>query len=557
MTRAGWMATVVSAALAAGVLSGCSSGGSTVLTVGTYHGIKGQYTTIQAAVDHARRGEWILIGPGDYHETADVNGAQGPPAQGDNGGVYVTTPDIHLRGMDRNSVVVDGTKPGASQCSSNPADQNFGAQGTAGKPVGRNGILIWKADDVSVENLTVCNFLAGSGDSGNQVWWNGGADSGQIGLTGYHGAYLTATSTYFGGEATASQYGIFAGNSAGPATWDQLYASNMNDSGAYVGACSQSCDVTIDHAWFQWSALGYSGTNSGGTVVIENSEFDHNQDGLDTNTQVNGDAPAPQNGACPGGATSPVSHTSSCWVFVNNYVHDNNNASAPSSGGAAAGPVGTGMTVSGGTNDTVMHNRFANNGAWGVLFIPYADSNKPSNGQTCAGSGGQNFPGLGCVLDPKGDALIGNTFVHNGYFKNPSNSDFGQITLFGSEAQNCYQGNSAPAGSAPSNLEATQSTCGGLTKAGNTGGNLLSQVLCDTHLGSCPKGAKYPVRTAVVMHPLPGGLATMPDPCVGVPNNAWCKSGSPSPGAALGTAGAVGAVGVIGLLAVRPRRRRA
>jgi hypothetical protein len=34
-----------------------------VLRVGTYKGIRGQYTTIQAAADAARRGDWILIGP--------------------------------------------------------------------------------------------------------------------------------------------------------------------------------------------------------------------------------------------------------------------------------------------------------------------------------------------------------------------------------------------------------------------------------------------------------------------------------------------------------------
>jgi hypothetical protein len=539
--------TLASVFVAAAVLSACSSDNKTVLTVGTYQGRKGEYPTIQAAVDHAKKGDWILIGPGDYHETADAGGAQGSPQQGDMGGVYISTPGIHLRGMDRNGVVVDGTKPGASQCSANESDQNFGPLGSDGKAVGRNGILIWKASSVSVDNLTVCNFLAGTGDSGNQVWWNGGADSGQIGMTGYSGSYLTTTSTYFGGESTASQYGIFAGNAAGPATWDQLYASNMNDSGAYVGACQQQCDVTIDHAWFEFSALGYSGTNSGGAVVMENSQFDNNQDGLDTNTQIKGDAPAPQNGTCPGGATSPVSHTQSCWVFLNNYVHDNNNPSVPASGGAAGGPVGTGMTVSGGTHDTLMGNRFENNGAWGVLFVPYADSNPPSNGQTCGGGGGQDVSGFGCVLDPKGDALIGNTFMHNGYFGNPSNADFGQITLFGGEPQNCYRNNTAPAGSAPPGLEATQPTCGETTKAGNTGGALFNQVLCDTHIGACPPGAKYPARTAVVMHPLPSGLPTMPNPCAGVPSGGWCTGGHPVTGAA-----AIGGVGGMALVAMAP-----
>ncbi len=72
-------------------------------------------------------------------------------------------------------------------------------------------------------------------------------------------------------EATAAEYGIFSSNSRGPAGWNQLYASNFNDSGMYVGACHRQCDVTIDHAWMEYNALGYSGTNSGGAVVIEYS----------------------------------------------------------------------------------------------------------------------------------------------------------------------------------------------------------------------------------------------------------------------------------------------
>lgn len=494
-----------------------------VLLVGTFHGKAGAYHTIQSAVDAARPGDWILVGPGDYKETADENGHLGNPDQGQMGGVYISKSGITVRGMSRSKVIVDGTKAGSAPCSSKPSDQNYGALGKGGVPVGRNGILVWKANDVSVENLTVCNFLAGTGASGNQVWWNGGAESGKIGLKGYWGSYLTATSTFFSDEATAAEYGIFASNSAGPAAWNELYASNMNDSGTYVGACRQACDVTLDHMWMENNALGYSGTNSGGTIVIENSRFDENQDGLDTNTQVVGDPPAPQNGRCPHGQTSRITRTRSCWVVIHNYFHDNNNPDAPAAGSAAAGPVGTGMTVSGGRYDTVMDNTFSGNGAWGILFVPYAQEGKPSLHQTCKGSGGHEVPGFGCVLDPEGDALLHNTFRRNGYFGNPSNSDYGQITLFGHEPQNCFRGNRAPDGSAPKNLAKVQKTCGVTTKAGNSGGSLFLQVLCDTGLGTCPKGTHYPKPTGkVVLKPLPRALPTMPDPCRGVPANPWC-----------------------------------
>jgi hypothetical protein len=499
-----------------------------VLLVGTYKGRKGQYLSIQGAVDAARPGDWILVAPGDYHENDDLLYPPASNASGAFGGVYITTPDIHLRGMERSGVLVDGTKPGAPACSSDPAQQTYGTAGTDGKPIGRNGIVVWKANGVSVENLTVCNFLNGTGDAGNAIWWNGGAGSGAIGLTGYTGRYLTATSTFFASETSAAQYGIFSSDAAGTGVWDQLYASNFNDSGMYVGACLQQCDMTITNAHMEYNALGYSGTNSGGSIVIENSEFDNNQDGFDTNTQIGGDPPAPQNGDCPNGAMSPVTHTRSCWVFMHNSVHDNNNANVPKAGSASAGPTGTGMTISGGTNDTVIDNRFSNNGAWGILFVPYPDSDHPSLGQTCAGTGGNELAGFGCVYDPAGDALLQNTFDHNGFFGNPSNGDFGQIVITAGKAQNCFAGNTAPDGSTPANLEQVQPTCGSVMTEANTGGpSLLAQVLCDTGFGSCPKGANYPKATGVVMHPLPNGLPSLPNPCSGVPANAWCAKGQP------------------------------
>jgi hypothetical protein len=528
------MATTLLASMVVLTLGGVAATGaaaassSKVLLVGTFNGHKGQYSTIQSAVEAAKPGSWILVAPGDYHETDD----SGPPEnahQGYFGGVVMERSNVHLRGMNRSTVIVDGTKAGSSTpCSSAQSAQNFGYTPKGKQPVGRNGIVVWKANNVTVENLTACNFLAGTGASGNEIWWNGGADSGKIGAAKYGGSYLTATSTYYGGEKTAAQYGIFSSNTAGPGGWYQVYASNFNDSGMYVGACQRVCNMIIDQAWMEYNALGYSGTNSGGTMIIEHSQFDNNEDGFDTNTQINGDPPAPQNGACLGRKVSPITHTHSCWVFTHNYVHDNNNPNVPAAGSAAAGPVGTGMTLSGGRNDTVMNNVFANNGAWGTLFVPYPDSGPAENHQSCKKTGGVQTKGIGCVYDPMNDALLNNTYTNNGFFGNPSNGDYGQI-VFNSrpQPQNCYSGNTAPNGSTPSNLEQTQPVCGKLTTGANTGGPLLGQVLCETGFGSCPAGASYPKATGVVMHPLPNNLPTMPNPCAGVPANAWCKSGKP------------------------------
>jgi hypothetical protein len=520
------LAALAVLALTGSVLADCSSSTATVLLVGTYRGTAGQYTSIQAAVDAAQPGDWILVAPGDYHEAADAHVTSAAQlSTGDHGGVVVTTSDLHIRGMNRNTVVVDGTKAGSSTCSAAPQDQNLGPV-VGGKAQGRNGIVVWKANDVSIENLTACNFQGGAGDSGNEVWWNGGDGSGKVGLTGYTGRYLTGTTSFFGTESNAAEYGIFSSNAQGPGSWDQIYGSNMNDSGMYVGACLQVCDVTINHAWMENNALGYSGTNSGGSVVIENSQFDRNEDGVDTNTQIAGDPPPPQNGACPHGGTSPITHTRSCWVFMHNNVHDNNNPDVPQAGNAAAGPIGTGMTLSGGRNDTVMDNTFTNNGAWGTLFIPYPDSGTPSLHQKCGDYGGFQISGLGCVFEDENDKLAGNTFVNDGFFNNPTNADFGQIVIHSGLPSNCYSANNGAQGSAPPHLEMLQPTCGVPSTTTNLDGALVTQVECDSGLASCPPGTNYPAKTGVHLAPLPHALPTMADPCAGVPSNPWCTSAS-------------------------------
>ena len=124
----------------------------------------------------------------------------------------------------------------------------YGAARASDAASGINGVLIYKAPNVAVENLNVCNFLGGAADAGNGVWWNGGADSGQVGGHGFTGSYLTATSTFYQDETSAAQYGIFSSNWNG-GTWDQMYASNFNDSGFYIGACQQVCNQTVNHVW--------------------------------------------------------------------------------------------------------------------------------------------------------------------------------------------------------------------------------------------------------------------------------------------------------------------
>ena len=109
-----------------------------------------QFRTISQAVARAKPGDWVLVWPGVYHEKGSAHA-----------GVLITRPNIHLRGLDRNLVIVDGSNGTATApCPSARALQDFTA---------RNGIEAFKVDGVSIDNLTVCNYLANP-EEGNEIW---------------------------------------------------------------------------------------------------------------------------------------------------------------------------------------------------------------------------------------------------------------------------------------------------------------------------------------------------------------------------------------------------
>jgi len=194
------------------------------------------------------------------------------------------------------------------------------------------------------------------------------------------GRYITATSTYYGDGTGAAKYGIFTSNitedpAYGESLLDYSYSNNMADSAYYIGA-SPDNNIVLRHGHAQNSALGYSGTNGSGRVILELTEWDHLRAGIVPNTLNNDDAPSPQTGLCPAGKYSndPRVPQNICFIVRDNYVHDNNNPDAPGSGIAGEAPVGAGIELSGTVWDAVVGNTVTNNGSWGIVMHDFPDT---------------------------------------------------------------------------------------------------------------------------------------------------------------------------------------
>lgn len=184
------------------------------------HVVPDDFATIQAAVDAASPGDLILLSPGTYSEAVDV-----------------TTDDLVIRGMDRNTVILDG---------------NFELE---------NGIRVIGADGVAVENMTAMNYTK------NGFFWTSD-------ITGYRASYLTAIRN--------GDYGLYAFG-ARDGLIEHSYASGSPDAGFYIGQC-YPCTSVITDVISEYNGLGYSGTNSGGDLYIINSTWRHNRAGIVPNS---------------------------------------------------------------------------------------------------------------------------------------------------------------------------------------------------------------------------------------------------------------------------------
>jgi hypothetical protein len=276
--------------------------------------------SIQTAVDRARPCDWVLIARGVYH-----------------GAITIRTADLHLRGLDRNHVIVEG-----------------------GHEVG-NGITV-EANGVSIENLTVRNFdrrSVNDDSTGNQVLWRS--------VRNWFGRYLTTYDTGllggYGLWASRSRYGVL----------DHVYASGFSDSGFYVGACGD-CRAVIEHSLAERNLIGFAATNASGHLVVESSTFRFNAVGASFNSSES-DPPPPQLGTCAAGANrSPTpmlttTRLARCTVFRNNDVVDNNALGVPSDTAAVRPGSGIGLDLLGAYGDLIDRNVISGNLNVGVLGL--------------------------------------------------------------------------------------------------------------------------------------------------------------------------------------------
>lgn len=297
--------------------------------------VPASYRTIQAAVDAARPGDLVLIAPGVYHESVTVAGSH---------------PDIVIRGLDRNRVVLDG-------------------QNRLG-----NGISV-NADGVAVENLTVRNYLV------NGVEWSPAGQGSSRPLEGWRGSYITAYNN--------GLYGVYA-YVAERGRFDHVYASGSPDSGIYVGACNP-CHALVRNSVAEHNQVGYEATNASGDVSVLDNLWRNNRVGAEIDS-LRKEPSFPQDG----GST-----------LARNRILDNNDRRAPRS---TEGGFGAGVAINGGSGNVLEDNLVTGHSEVGIIVLDSTDSVATNN---TVRSNRLHSNAVALALQTSGGLSQGNCFQDN------------------------------------------------------------------------------------------------------------------------------------------------
>jgi hypothetical protein len=268
--------------------------------------VPADFATIQSAVDTAKPGDLVLIAAGTYAE-----------------GVSIHTPSIVVRGVDRNTVILDG-----------------------GDEI-ENGILV-AADNVAVENLTVRRYAI-NGLLFTKAYDDEADATNHTVLQGYRASYVSAVNN--------GLYGIYAFFARGGVI-EHSYASGHSDSGFYVGQC-KPCDAVLRDNIAELNAVGYEGTNASGNLWVVSSIWRRNRVGVTPNSQD-------MERLAPQGDT----------VIAGNLIEDNQDPGSPS---AAQGGTGLGIAIGGGERNVIMRNRVRRNVNVGIFVTDLAKYQPSAN----------------------------------------------------------------------------------------------------------------------------------------------------------------------------------
>ena len=194
---------------------------------------------------------------------------------------------------------------------------------------------------------------------------------------------------------------------------------------------------------------------------------------------------------------------SSCTIFRDNYIHDNNNPNVPMAGSASLGPPGTGIVVSGGRFDTVTQNRDHQQRRLGrpARAVPRRHPEPARHAVALPGRDAQLRRRL--LLRRLGQRGLRQPLERQRVLRQPDQRRPRRDSQ-PHDPGNCWHGNCHPDGSpvtsAPANLQVTHATCGIPNQGASLVDPLTAQVICATQaFGPCPPqpGMSYPRPTNV------------------------------------------------------------
>ncbi len=359
-------------------------------------------------------------------------------------GVNVETDNLTIRGVDRNKVILDG---------------EFTRE---------NGVRVLGANGVAIENMTARNF------TGNGFFWTG--------VTGYRGSYLTTSRT--------GNYGVYAFDST-KGQFDHDFASGSPDAGFYIGEC-YPCDAVITDSVAEHNGLGYSGTNSGGNLLLVNNTFRFNRAGV-----------------VPNSGSYELCYPERETTIVGNTVYSNNQGDTPAIDVALLA-MGNGILVAGGRDNTIERNLVFDHERTGIGLVPYPETDAVDNippedamKKPCADT--KKAPKVDpktvknpVYWPPKNNRVVGNVVRKSG-LADLGVGVLGDMTV--PNLNNCFSDNTATTTS-PTDLQA-MSPCDGKGNGADPTVGALDLVA----LMASPRPGKGDYKT----QPEPGDQPNMPD----------------------------------------------